>query len=60
MPTTDTQPVLDANGDPVNLPDHIVPSEDLRVFMASRVPAECGHYIAASEAAAGFKNCERC
>lgn len=60
MPATTIQPVRDANGDPVNLPDHIAPSEDLRVFMASRVPAPCGHYIAVSEAAAGFTKCERC
>lgn len=55
------QPVVDANGNPVPLPDHVAASADLRAFMASRVPAaECPHYIAKSEADAGFVRCERC
>lgn len=53
-------PVLDANGDPVHVPAHIVVDDTFRAWMAGRVPAACGHYIAASEARAGFDNCERC
>jgi hypothetical protein len=53
-------PVVDANGDPVDVPEG-VPLEVARVFYAERVPAaECPHYLAASEARAGFKTCERC
>lgn len=51
--------VTDANGDPVEVP----PNTDVdafALFMAGRVPAACGHYIAASEARAGFTACEQC
>lgn len=54
-------PVLDANGDPVTVPDHIVADEAFREFMAGRVPAPgCPHYMPASEARAGLSQCERC
>lgn len=53
-------PVLDANGDPVDVPPNIVPDEVFRLFMSGRVPAACGHYIAASEARVGIDRCERC
>lgn len=54
-------PVLDANGDPVPDIDARVRTEALREWFKFRVPApECGHYIAASEARAGFTKCERC
>jgi hypothetical protein len=53
-------PVLDANGDPVDAPSGI-DVEMFRLFMSGRVPAQdCPHYIAASEARAGFTTCERC
>lgn len=55
-----TEPVLDANGDPVPVPDNITPDEAFRAFMAGRVPATCGHYVSAMEARAGFDKCERC
>lgn len=55
-----TAPVLDANNVPVNVPADVEVTDGLREFMAGRVPAACGHYIAASEAAAGFQTCERC
>ena len=64
-PTTEPayEPVLDANGDPVDMPADSTP-DDLdfaRAYMAGRVPAQdCPHYIAASEARAGFTKCERC
>jgi hypothetical protein len=51
-------PITDAHGDPVPGAD---PTDALlRRFMAGRVPADCGHYIGASEARAGFTVCERC
>lgn len=52
-------PIVDANGTAVPGAD---PTDDLlRLFMAGRVPAaRCPHYIAASEARAGFTTCERC
>lgn len=52
--------VLDGNGNPV--PDTTAPEGDfVHQWMAGRVPAaECPHYIAASEAQAGFKKCEHC
>jgi hypothetical protein len=53
-------PVLDANGDAVRVPPGIVPDKVFRLFMSGRVPARCGHYIAASEARAGLTTCERC
>lgn len=58
-----TDTVLDANGDPVELTDDLtaIPTNVLVQFFAGSVPAEdCPHYIAASEAKAGFKKCERC
>lgn len=52
--------VPDANGQPVLVPDGI-PVDAFGAFMAGRVPAQdCPHYIAASEASAGFTTCERC
>jgi hypothetical protein len=57
------QAILDGNGDPVTLTDEmtVMPREVLAQFFAGRVPAtECPHYIAASEARAGFEKCERC
>lgn len=52
--------VPDANGNAVEVPEGI-PADMFRVFMAGRVPAPgCPHYIAASEARAGFTKCERC
>lgn len=57
----DEGPVLDGNGNPVPVPDHIEVDGLYRAFMAGRVPAKkCGHYIAKSEARAGFTRCERC
>lgn len=57
----DDGPVLDGNGDPVAVPDHIKVDGVFRAFMAGRVPAKgCGHYIAKSEARIGFNRCERC
>lgn len=56
-------PVLDANGDPVELTPELaeMPHEQLVEFFAGRVPAiGCDHYIAASEARAGLTTCERC
>lgn len=58
--TVDSGPVLDGNGDPVQVPDGIAVDEAFRAFMASRVPAPCGHYIAKVEADAGFDRCEWC
>lgn len=55
-----TEPVLDANGDEVDVPPEIVPDAVFRLFMLGRVPASCGHYIAASEARAGLDRCEKC
>lgn len=52
--------VLDANGDEVEVPLNVANSESFRSFMAGRVPAACGHYIAASEARVGIDRCERC
>lgn len=53
-------PVVDANGDPVDVPAG-VDLDVARVFFAGRVPAKkCPHYIAASEARAGFEKCEHC
>lgn len=50
-------PVLDANGDPVP----IEPPDSIYLWFAGRVPAPgCLHYIAASEARAGYIRCERC
>jgi hypothetical protein len=58
---TPSAPVLDANGDPVTLPENLAPSDEPRAFFAGRVPTpHCPHYMAASEAAAGFTRCERC
>lgn len=59
----ETTEILDANGDPVILTDELsaLPSEVLALFFAGRVPAGgCPHYIAQSEARAGFTKCERC
>lgn len=54
-------PVLDADGIPVVIPDHVEITAELRLFFAGRVPArKCPHYIAVSEARAGFDRCERC
>jgi hypothetical protein len=53
-------PVLDANGDPVEVSAAIEVTDVFRQYMAGRVPVDCGHYIAASEARAGMKSCERC
>jgi hypothetical protein len=58
--TDHATPVLDANGNEVRVPDGIQPDDMFRAFMAGRVPAGCGHHIAASEARAGFDTCERC
>lgn len=52
--------VLDANGDPVLVFPGTEITDTYRRFMAGRVPADCGHYIAVSEARAGFKTCEHC
>jgi hypothetical protein len=60
-PNSTTGTLLDANGDPVPLPDGMGVDDTLRLFFASRVPArQCPHYIAVSEARAGFQRCERC
>lgn len=54
------RPVLDANGNAVDLRGAIV-TDEIRAYFAGRVPApECPHYIAASEARAGFTKCESC
>jgi hypothetical protein len=53
-------PVLDANGDSVKVSAAIEVSDAFRLFMSGRAPVSCGHYIAASEASAGFTSCERC
>ena len=53
-------PVLDANGDPVLVFPGTEINDAYRLFMSGRVPAACGHYIAQSEARAGFTSCERC
>lgn len=54
-------PVVDANGDPVTVPESVTVTEEIRAFFAGRVPAKgCKHYMAQSEARAGFKTCERC
>lgn len=54
-------PILDANSDPVPGLDEAARTEELREWFAGRVPAaHCPHYIAASEARAGFTTCERC
>lgn len=55
-----TGEVLDADGNPVTVPDGVEVTGEFRAFMAGRVPAGCGHYIAVSEARAGFGVCERC
>jgi hypothetical protein len=57
---TNSTPVLDANGDTVDAPAELADDPTFRLFMSGRVPAKCGHYIAASEARAGFTTCERC
>lgn len=57
---TDPTPVLDANGDPVLVFPGTGVTEVYRAFMRGRVPASCGHYIAQSEARAGFTSCEHC
>jgi hypothetical protein len=57
---TTTAPVVDANGDPVAVPVGMEINDALRAFMAGRVPADCGHYIASQEARAGFTSCEAC
>jgi hypothetical protein len=57
----DGGPILDANGDPVITFDESLAADPIyRQFMSGRVPAECGHYIAASESRAGSTTCERC
>ncbi len=58
----DFEPVLDAHGNPVPLPEpmHAIPLDALRHMFAGRVPADCGHYMAASERRAGLHTCERC
>lgn len=54
----------DANGDPV--PNADVQGDEafiawLTGWFADRVPApDCPHYMAVSEARAGFQRCERC
>jgi hypothetical protein len=54
-----TDLIRDANGTPV--PGVASTDPSLAAFMAGRVPArDCPHYIAASEADAGFRKCERC
>lgn len=56
-----TEPLLDADGVPVPLPDNFVVTEEVRAFFAGRVPARaCPHYIAVSEARVGIDRCERC
>lgn len=61
MSTATNSPVLDANGDPVPALPQDVPDEVMRAFFAGRVPApKCPHYIAQSEARAGFTKCENC
>lgn len=58
-----TDAVIDANGNPVPITEEqaALPDDVLRQFFAGRVPASgCPHYIAKSEADAGFTNCERC
>ncbi len=53
-------PVVDANGEPVPVPDG-VPVDVARQFYAGRVPAPaCPHYMSKMEADAGFTTCERC
>lgn len=63
--TNETRPVLDANGNPVDVstivPPDVAPDPALRAFFAGRVPAKgCPHYISASEAYVGFTTCEHC
>ena len=53
-------PVLDANGNVVPGLNPATVSDEIRALMLGRVPVACGHYIAASEARAGFKSCEQC
>ena len=55
-------PVVDADGEPVDVSSMTnIPTDVLRTFFAGRVPAiDCPHYIAVSEARAGFEKCERC
>lgn len=56
------QRVVDLNGDsvPGGVPDGVDP-EWFQQWMTTRDPApECPHYIAGSEARAGFTKCERC
>ncbi|GAA3751582.1 hypothetical protein [Micromonospora maritima] len=56
-----TSPVVDANGDPVDLPPEFEVDSLIRLFFAGRVPArDCPHYIAKSEARAGYRRCEHC
>lgn len=55
-----SEAILDANGDPVDLPPEVPATDALRAFMAGRVPAACGHYITAQEARAGYTSCEAC
>ncbi len=53
--------IVDANGTQVALPPDVAASDELRTFMAGRVPAAgCPHYMAKSEADAGLTKCERC
>lgn len=54
-------PVLDGDGNPVNLPEDFEVNDDLRAFFAGRVPASgCPHYVYKSEARIGIDTCERC
>jgi hypothetical protein len=53
------RPVVDADGVPVDTKDLSV-SVELRLFFLGRVRGVCGHYLAASEARAGFTTCEWC
>lgn len=55
------QPLLDHDGIPVPVPEGTRVTPEMRAYFAGRVPASrCPHYIAVSEARAGFDRCERC
>lgn len=54
-------PVLDGDGLEVPPAGGVVINDSYRVFMAGRVRAKnCPHYLAKSDARAGFTKCERC
>ena len=59
--TTIDDPVVDANGDPVDLPPEFQVDGLIRMFFAGRVPApDCPHYMTKSEVTAGYRRCEHC